>query len=106
MLKYRKRTEGDEKDGNIKNWRRFIDMVIWRGNEFRWRCNVWGCSKRVMVKKYPPNEKNQIELPTDPILIQMDGKNFLVETGLGKGKLTEKQLRNFGVTRESELDES
>src|SRR4051812_21632009 len=57
-------------------------------------------------KKYPFNDKNQIELPTDPMLIQMDGKNFLVETGIGKGKLTEKQLRNYGVTRESELDES
>jgi glyoxylase-like metal-dependent hydrolase (beta-lactamase superfamily II) len=55
-------------------------------------------------KKYPHNDKNQIELPTDPILIQMNGKNLLVESGLGKGKLTEKQLRNFGVTRESELE--
>jgi glyoxylase-like metal-dependent hydrolase (beta-lactamase superfamily II) len=57
-------------------------------------------------KKYPHNEKNQIELPTDPILIQMDGKNILVESGLGKGKLTEKQLRNFGVTKESEIETS
>src|SRR3954471_24516639 len=57
-------------------------------------------------KKYPHNEKNQIELPTDPMLVQMGGKNFLVEIGIGKGKLTEKQLRNYGVTRESELDES
>ena len=57
-------------------------------------------------KKYPHNEKNQIELPTDPMLIQMNGKNFLVETGIGKGKLTDKQLRNYGVTKESELDES
>ena len=36
----------------------------------------------------------------------MDGKNFLVESGIGKGKLTEKQLRNYGVTRESELEVS
>jgi glyoxylase-like metal-dependent hydrolase (beta-lactamase superfamily II) len=36
----------------------------------------------------------------------MDGKNLLVESGLGKGKLTEKQLRNFGVSRESELESS
>ncbi|WP_066063389.1 YtnP family quorum-quenching lactonase [Neobacillus soli] len=62
--------------------------------------------KGLWSKKYPCNEKNQIELPTDPILIQMDGKNLLVESGLGKGKLTEKQLRNFGVARESELEES
>lgn len=57
-------------------------------------------------RKYPANEKNQIECPTDPILIQMDGMKILVESGIGKGKLTEKQLRNFGVTKESELDSS
>ncbi|MBO0960338.1 MBL fold metallo-hydrolase [Neobacillus sp. MM2021_6] len=62
--------------------------------------------KGLWSRKYPANEKNQIELPTDPILIQMDGKNLLVEAGLGKGKLSEKQLRNFGVARESELEES
>jgi glyoxylase-like metal-dependent hydrolase (beta-lactamase superfamily II) len=62
--------------------------------------------KALWSRKYPPNEKNQIELPTDPILIQIDGKNILVEAGIGKGKLTEKQLRNYGVTKESELDES
>jgi glyoxylase-like metal-dependent hydrolase (beta-lactamase superfamily II) len=62
--------------------------------------------KPLWSKKYPPNEKNQIELPTDPILIQMDGKNILLEAGLGKGKLSEKQLRNFGVTAESAVDDS
>lgn len=62
--------------------------------------------KGLWSKKYPNNDKNQIELPTDPILIRMNGKNLLVETGLGKGKLTEKQKRNYGVTRESELEDS
>ncbi|WP_042354748.1 YtnP family quorum-quenching lactonase [Bacillus rubiinfantis] len=62
--------------------------------------------KALWAKKYPPNDKNQIELPTDPILVQADGKNFLIESGIGKGKLTEKQMRNYGVTKESELDES
>ena len=62
--------------------------------------------KGLWSKKYPVNEKNQIELPTDPILIQMEGKNILVESGLGKGKFTEKQLRNYGVTRESKVEES
>ncbi|MEH7096572.1 YtnP family quorum-quenching lactonase [Neobacillus vireti] len=62
--------------------------------------------KGLWSKKYPVNEKNQIELPTDPILIRMNGKNILVESGLGKGKLTEKQLRNYGVTKESQLEES
>ncbi|MDQ0196958.1 YtnP family quorum-quenching lactonase [Neobacillus ginsengisoli] len=62
--------------------------------------------KGLWSKKYPHNEKNQIELSTDPILIQMDGKTILVESGIGKGKLSEKQLRNYGVTRESELEAS
>ncbi|MGG1675956.1 MBL fold metallo-hydrolase [Neobacillus sp. NRS-1170] len=62
--------------------------------------------KGLWSKKYPPNGKNQIELPTDPILIQMNGKNLLVESGIGNGKLTEKQLRNYGVTKESEVDSS
>ncbi|MFP7299461.1 MBL fold metallo-hydrolase [Neobacillus niacini] len=62
--------------------------------------------KPLWAKRYPPNENNQIELPTDPILIQMDGKNILLEAGLGKGKLSEKQLRNFGVTKESDVEGS
>jgi glyoxylase-like metal-dependent hydrolase (beta-lactamase superfamily II) len=62
--------------------------------------------KALWEKKYPCNEKNQIELPTDPILIQVDGKNLLVESGLGKGKLTEKQMRNYGVTQESKVEDS
>ncbi len=62
--------------------------------------------KALWSRKYPCNDKNQIELPTDPILIQTNGKNILVESGIGKGKLTEKQLKNYGVTRESELEAS
>ncbi|WP_160724037.1 YtnP family quorum-quenching lactonase [Bacillus sp. USDA818B3_A] len=62
--------------------------------------------KALWSKKYPANDQNQIELPTDPILIQMNGKNILVESGLGNGKLSEKQLKNYGVTRESEVEAS
>jgi len=62
--------------------------------------------KALWSKKYPCNDKNQIELPTDPILIQWDGKNIMIEAGLGKGKLTDKQLRNFGVTAESDVEGS
>ena len=60
--------------------------------------------KALWSRKYPVNDKNQIELRTDPILIQVDGKNFLVDTGMGNGKLTDKQLRNFGVLEESFLE--
>jgi glyoxylase-like metal-dependent hydrolase (beta-lactamase superfamily II) len=61
--------------------------------------------KPLWEKRYSCNEKNQIELRTDPILIQWNGKNILVESGMGKGKLTEKQKRNFGVVEESKLEE-
>ena len=61
--------------------------------------------KPLWSKKYPCNEQNQIELRTDPILIQTDGKNILVDSGLGKGKLTEKQKRNFGALEESSVEE-
>ena len=51
--------------------------------------------KPLWEKKYPANEKNQIELPTDPFFIQYKGKNILMESGVGFGKMTEKQLRNY-----------
>ncbi|MCP8617160.1 YtnP family quorum-quenching lactonase [Salirhabdus salicampi] len=60
--------------------------------------------KPLWSKKYPHNEKNQIELRTDPILCQLDGKNFIIETGIGQNKLTEKQIRNFGVQEQSNIE--
>lgn len=62
--------------------------------------------KALWSKKYAVNEKNQIELRTDPILVQTAGRNFLIEAGIGNGKLTEKQKRNYGVTEESKVEES
>lgn len=61
--------------------------------------------KALWSKKYPVNENNQIELRTDPILIQTGDRNILIEAGLGKGKLSEKQKRNFGATEESSVEE-
>lgn len=62
--------------------------------------------KPLWSKRYPCNEKNQIELRTDPILVQKGELNLLIESGIGRGKLNEKALRNFGVTDESRLEES
>ncbi|MBY0124143.1 MBL fold metallo-hydrolase [Bacillus sp. S/N-304-OC-R1] len=59
--------------------------------------------KPLWSKKYPCNENNQIELRTDPILIQTNGKKILVDSGLGTGKLTDKQKRNFGALEESSV---
>lgn len=62
--------------------------------------------KPLWSKKYPVNELNQIELRTDPLLIQKSGVNILIDTGIGSGKLNEKQLRNFGVNEESSVEQS
>lgn len=61
--------------------------------------------KPLWSKQYSVNDKNQIELRTDPILLQCDGKNILIEAGLGNGRFSEKQKRNFGITEESFLEE-
>ncbi|WP_226670192.1 YtnP family quorum-quenching lactonase [Metabacillus litoralis] len=62
--------------------------------------------KPLWSKKYPVNDKNQIELRTDPLLIQKDGYNILIETGVGTGKFSEKQLKNYGVKEESSVENS
>lgn len=62
--------------------------------------------KPLWSRKYPYNDLNQVELSTDPIFIQYQGKNVLIDTGIGLGKLNEKQLRNLGVAEESRIDES
>ena len=58
--------------------------------------------KPLWSKKYPVNENNQIELRTDPILVQANGLNMLIDSGIGNGKMNDKQKRNFGVTEESQ----
>ncbi|WP_077621259.1 YtnP family quorum-quenching lactonase [Sediminibacillus massiliensis] len=62
--------------------------------------------KPLWSKKYPSNLQNQIELRTDPILIELNNQRFLVDSGIGKDKLSAKQLRNFGVLEQSDLDGS
>nr|WP_246484866.1 MBL fold metallo-hydrolase [Virgibacillus salarius] len=62
--------------------------------------------KVLWSKKYPYNNQNQIELRTDPILVEIDNKKFLIDSGLGYHKLTDKQMRNFGVMEQSNIDAS
>lgn len=57
-------------------------------------------------KKYPHNDLNQIELPTEPILLTNDSHHILIDSGVGHGKLSDKQKRNYGVTRESNIKHS
>lgn len=61
--------------------------------------------KPLWARKYPSNENNQIEMRNDPILIQANGLNMLIDSGIGSGKFTDKQKRNYGVTEESQLVE-
>jgi glyoxylase-like metal-dependent hydrolase (beta-lactamase superfamily II) len=62
--------------------------------------------KPLWSKKYPFNDKNQIELRSDPILLQANGKNILIESGLGNDKMSEKMKRNFGMSEESSIEHS
>src|SRR5690625_2101919 len=63
--------------------------------------------KALWTKKYPYNEKNnQIELRCDAILLQIDGRHMLIDSGIGNNKLTDKQKRIFGVKEESKVEES
>ncbi|CDQ39274.1 MULTISPECIES: YtnP family quorum-quenching lactonase [Virgibacillus] len=60
--------------------------------------------KPLWSKKYPSNNNNQIELRTDPILVEIDNRNYLIDTGIGAGKLSDKQIRNFGVIEQSYIE--
>jgi len=61
--------------------------------------------KALWKRAYPNYEDNTIELRTDPLLLQLDGKNYLVDTGMGNDKINAKQIRNFGVKEQSFLEE-
>lgn len=86
----------------------FHDMVLtWLdgGTTFLDGGTMFGVVPKVIwSKRYPGNDKNQIELPTHPILVQFEGHNILIDSGLGDGKLTERQLRNLGVSEQSRVE--
>lgn len=60
--------------------------------------------KALWSKKYVVNDQNQIPLRTDPLFIQTNGLNILIDSGIGVNKLNEKQKRNFGVTEDSSIE--
>ena len=62
--------------------------------------------KILWSKRYPADESNRIELSTEPILIQFQGKNLMIDSGVGFNRMTEKQMRNNGVVEQSSLDDS
>ncbi|EKU50258.1 YtnP family quorum-quenching lactonase [Staphylococcus massiliensis] len=61
--------------------------------------------KPLWTKKYDVNDKNQVHLPTHPILIQTPDHNNVIDAGMGNDKLTEKEIKIFGV-EESRIHQS
>lgn len=61
--------------------------------------------KPLWSKRYPCNEKNQIELVTEPMLIEKSGLLFLIDAGIGKDRLSDKQKKIFGATEESSIEQ-
>ncbi|WP_163653407.1 MBL fold metallo-hydrolase [Listeria sp. PSOL-1] len=59
--------------------------------------------KALWQKKYPANNKNQVLNVTDPMYFTYQNKHFLIDAGLGEGRLTDKQKRNYGVVAESSV---
>lgn len=62
--------------------------------------------KALWSRKYEVDENNLIELRTDPIYICYEGKHILIDSGIGKGKLSDKLKRNLGVRAETKVEES
>lgn len=59
--------------------------------------------KVLWSRKYDVTENNLIELAAHPILIHYQGKNILIDTGLGNDKLSDKMKRNLGIVEESKV---
>ncbi|MBG9985720.1 MBL fold metallo-hydrolase [Facklamia sp. DSM 111018] len=57
---------------------------------------VWG-------RYYPYNDNNQIPVLADPILIQYQDKNYLIDTSIEVGKLDQKMKRNLGIVSPANL---
>ncbi|MGG0187885.1 YtnP family quorum-quenching lactonase [Bacillus rhizoplanae] len=62
--------------------------------------------KALWSRKYSHNDKNQINLRTDPLLLQTKDGNMLIDSGIGNNKMNEKMKRNQGVTEESSVEQS
>lgn len=60
---------------------------------------LWG-------RYYPYNEKNQMPSFADPILVQYQDKNYLIDAGLGLDKLDDKAKRNLGIQVTGDVEAS
>lgn len=63
--------------------------------------------KAVWAKRYPNDDKNMITANTDPILVQYQGKNYLIDASMTPETQPEKLFRNEGAEgQKSYVDES
>ncbi len=61
--------------------------------------------KVIWERLMAPDERNMITLDLNLLLVKSDGKNILIDTGMGN-TLNEKQKKMYGVERESNLEKS
>ncbi|GAB2318670.1 MBL fold metallo-hydrolase [Alkalibacterium sp. s-m-22] len=61
--------------------------------------------KPLWSRRYPCNEKNQIELVTEPMLIEKNDTLSLIDAGIGRGRLSDKQKLIYGAYEESTIEE-
>ncbi len=62
--------------------------------------------KALWGRYYPFNDKNQIPSNVDPILIQYQGKNYLIDASIGVEKLSAKEKNLLGVVYEGNIGKS
>src|SRR5699024_7647614 len=62
--------------------------------------------KALWSRKYTANNRNQIALRTDPILLELHNKYYLIDTGLGYNKLSEKLKTNFSIDKKSQRNKN
>lgn len=61
--------------------------------------------KPLWSKKYPCNSRNQIELVTEPMLVQRENVNYLIDGGIGINRLSDKQIENLGAEEGTPIEE-
>ncbi|MGB8658161.1 MAG: MBL fold metallo-hydrolase [Candidatus Zixiibacteriota bacterium] len=68
--------------------------------------SMYGVVPRVIWQRFnPPDADNMVKLDINLLLIQTDGENILIDTGVGDA-LSERQKKMFGIEKESQLEKA
>lgn len=59
--------------------------------------------KAVWNRFFPADDLNRIPSTVSPMLIQYQGKNYLIDASFGPDKLNDKAIRNMGIMTEGDL---